>query len=63
MKTIKSLKDITTLEVGDEVVFGNLEYKVRQNPATHRYYLCLCDKDIPNEVIFEYLNLHTGPLY
>ena len=28
MKTIQSLKDITTLEVGDLVVFGNLEYRV-----------------------------------
>lgn len=61
MKTIKKLKDITTLEVGDEVVFGNLVYKVRQNPATHRYFVCLCNEDMPNEVIFEYLNLHTGP--
>lgn len=38
MKTIKSLKDITTLEVDDEVVFGNLAYKVRQNLATDGYY-------------------------
>lgn len=28
MKTIKSSKDITTLEVGDLVMFGNLEYRV-----------------------------------
>lgn len=28
MKTIKSLKDITTLEVGDKVIFGNLKYEV-----------------------------------
>lgn len=59
MKTIKSLMDITTLEVGDEVVFGNLVYKVRQNPATNGYYLYLCDKDAPNDTIFDYLNINT----
>lgn len=58
MKTIKSLKDITTLEVGDEVVFGNLVYKVRQNIATDGYYLYLDDDDTPNEVIFKYLKLN-----
>ena len=58
MKTIKSLKDITTLEVGDEVVFENLVYKVRQNLATNGYYLYLCDEGIPNDIIFDYLNLN-----
>lgn len=58
MKTIKSLKDITTLEVGDEVVFENLVYKVRQNIATDGYYLYLDDDDTPNEVIFKYLKLN-----
>lgn len=28
MKTIQSSKDITTLEVGDKVIFGDLKYKV-----------------------------------
>lgn len=36
MKTIKSLKDITTLEVGDKVVFGDLEYEVSHEDG---YYL------------------------
>lgn len=58
MKTIKSLKEITTLEVGDEVVFGNLVYKVRQNLATYGYYLYVNDEDTPNEVIFKYLKLN-----
>lgn len=31
MKTIKNSKEITTLEVGDEVVFGNLRYVVNKN--------------------------------
>jgi hypothetical protein len=38
MKTIKSLKDITTLEVGDKVVFGNLSHTVKMLEG--RYYLC-----------------------
>lgn len=58
MKTIKSLKEITTLEVGDEVVFGNLVYKVRQNIATDGYYLYLNDDDTPNDTIFTYLKLN-----
>ena len=28
MKTIKNLKDVSTLEVGDKVIFGDLEYAV-----------------------------------
>ena len=28
MKTVKSSKEITTLEIGDKVVFGDLEYSV-----------------------------------
>ena len=58
MKTIKSLKDITTLEVDDEVVFGNLAYKVRQNLATDGYYLCLNDKNTPNDTIFKHLKVN-----
>lgn len=58
MKTIKSLKDITTLEVGDEVVFGNLVYKVRQNSVTNEYYLYLNDEDTPNDTIFKHLKVN-----
>ena len=58
MKTIKSLKDITALEVGDKVVFGNLVYKVRQNSATNEYYLHLNDEDTPNDTIFEHLKVN-----
>lgn len=56
MKTIKSLKDITTLEVGDKVVFGNLEYKVTQSASyCKRYYLMLNPLD--NDKIFRVLNI------
>lgn len=58
MKTIKSLKDITALEVGDEVVFGNLAYKVRQNIASDGYYLYLCEEDTPNDTIFKHLKVN-----
>lgn len=57
MKTIKSLKDITTLEVGDVVVFDNLEHvvdKVFKYNST-RYYLYNPSKY--NGLIFEILNL------
>lgn len=57
MKTIKALKDITTLEVGDVVVFDNLEYvvdKVLKHNST-RYYLYNSSKY--NGLIFEILNL------
>lgn len=56
MKTIKSLKDITTLEVGDVVVFGNLEHvvdKVFEHNST-RYYLYYPAGY--NGTIFEILN-------
>lgn len=55
MKTIKSLKDITTLEVGDIVVFGNLEYEVTQN-SLKRYYLIL--STLENDKIFNVLNIN-----
>ena len=58
MKTIKSLKDITALEVCDKVVFGNLVYKVRQNSATNEYYLHLNDEDTPNDTIFKHLKVN-----
>lgn len=56
MKTIKNSKDITTLEVGDVVVFGNLEYKVDQ---IHGYYLSLKNgnKNQLNNEIFKVLNI------
>jgi hypothetical protein len=57
MKTIKSLEDITTLEVGDVVVFGNLEYVVN-NVFKHnsvRYYLYYPAGY--NGIIFEKVNL------
>jgi hypothetical protein len=57
MKTVKSSKDITTLEIGDVVVFGNLEYvvdKVFEHNYV-RYYLYNPSKY--NGLIFEILNL------
>jgi hypothetical protein len=57
MKTIKSLKDITTLEVGDKVVFGNLEYEVVYNgPFRNDYYLD--NLRGVNDAIFEQLNIN-----
>lgn len=56
MKTIKSLKDITTLEVGDVVVFGNLKYIVTQGAHCKRYYLVLTTDD--NDKIFKVLNIN-----
>ena len=57
MKTIKSAKDITTLEVGDVIVFGNLEYVVDKNIEHNstQYYLYCPTKY--NGTIFETLNL------
>lgn len=52
MKTIKNSKDITTLEVGDKVIFGDLEYSVA---LTYGYYLGL--KNGFNDKIFELLNI------
>ena len=57
MKTIKSSKDITTLEVGDVVVFDNLEHVVDKvfNHNSIRYYLYYPAGY--NGLIFETLNL------
>ena len=57
MKTIKSLKDITTLEVGDVVVLGNLEHVVDKvfKHNSIRYYLYYPAGY--NGLIFETLNL------
>lgn len=52
MKTIKSSKDITTLEVGDEVVFGDLKYKVCFEDG---YHLQLPDYN--NDAIFNILDI------
>ena len=53
MKTIKSLKDITTLEVWDVVVFGDLEYSVRKGIG---YFLSHCTDR--NDKIFKVLNIN-----
>lgn len=55
MKTIKSSKDITTLEVGDKVMFGDLTYIVTQHPCCKWYYLLLNTDN--NDKIFRILNL------
>ena len=52
MKTIKSLKDITTLEVGDVVIFGDLKYKVDHEDG---YFLSLPNAE--NDKIFTNLNI------
>ena len=57
MKTIKSSKDITTLEVDDKVVFGDLKYIVTKNAYTKKYYL-LANKEINNDKIFRILNIN-----
>ena len=53
MKTIKNSKEITTLEVGDKVIFGNLEYSVRIGVG---YFLSCCTDR--NSKIFEVLNIN-----
>lgn len=57
MKTIKSLKEITTLEVGDVVVFGNLEHVVDRNCHNNSIYYYLYYPAGYNGLIFETLNL------
>lgn len=57
MKTIKSSKDITTLEVGDKVIFGDLEYIVVSGSSHVRYHLQTYRKPF-NDVIFEILNIN-----
>lgn len=54
MKTIKNLKDITTLEVGDKVVFGDLIHIVKL--GTFGYYLSA--KEFCNDRIFQILNIN-----
>lgn len=52
MKTIKNSKKITTLELGDKVVFGDLEYEVRHRDG---YFLNL--PNYKNDKIFIDLNI------
>lgn len=52
MKTIQSSKDITTLEVGDKVIFGDLKYKVCLKDG---YFLST--PDVKNDKIFTILNI------
>lgn len=54
MKTIKSSKEITTLEVGDKVVFGDLEYKVCHKDG---YYLSTSMLSVRNDKIFTNLSI------
>ena len=57
MKTIKSLKDITTLEVGDVVVLDNLEHVVETNFKHSSIHYYLYYPAGYNGLIFETLNL------
>ena len=56
MKTIKNSKEITTLEVGDVVVFGNLEYVVNENFKLNSRQYYLYNLSGYNGIIFEILN-------
>ena len=57
MKTIKNSKDITTLEVGDKVVFGNLHYEVVYSDSiSNDYYLD--NLQGVNNAIFKQLNIN-----
>ena len=56
MKTIKNSKDITTLEVGDVVVFGDLKYEVAHSSTSLDGYYYLHNLKGENDVIFEKLN-------
>jgi hypothetical protein len=58
MKTIKNSKDITTLEVGDVVVFGNLEYEVAYSSTSLNDYYYLDNLRGVNDAIFERLNIN-----
>lgn len=58
MKTIKSLKEITTLEVGDVVVFGDWEYEVAHSSTSLNDYYYLDNLRGVNDAIFERLNIN-----
>lgn len=60
MKTIKNSKDITTLEIGDVVVFGDLEYVVNKNVYRNSTQYYLYNPTKYNGLIFEKLNLKKG---
>lgn len=59
MKTIKNSKELTTLEIDDIVVFGDLKYRVAQ---IHGYCLSLKNgnKGKVNDEIFKVLNISKG---
>ena len=60
MKTIKSSKDITTLEVGDVVMFSDFEYVVYKNckqNSTYYYLYYPAGYNGYNSIIFDILNL------
>lgn len=54
MKTIKHSKDITTLKVGDKVVFGNLEHTV----VLGRFGYYLTSSNFHNDCVFKTLNVN-----
>lgn len=56
MRIINNSKEITTLEVGDKVVFGNLEYEVRHADG---YFLYGLGSNKSNNKIFTILGLST----
>lgn len=59
MKTIKNLKDVTILEVGDVVVFGDLTYEVKYHKQKdgYTYFLYGLDSNTKNDTIFITLDL------
>ena len=57
MKIINNSKDITTLKVGDKVVFGDLEYVVRTDSRNRFIQYYLSARIEHNNTIFEILNL------
>jgi hypothetical protein len=58
MKTIKNSKEITTLEVDDVVIFGNLEYEVAHSSTSLDDYYYLDNLRGVNDAIFERLNIN-----
>ena len=55
MKTIKNSKEITTLEVGDKVVFGDFCYIVTKTSETNHYYLSAKNDNYDNDTIIKVL--------
>lgn len=56
MRIIKNSKELTTLQVGDKVLFGDLEYKVHHNDG---YFLYGLGSNNKNDKIFTILGLHA----